>query len=100
MRKINDSFKCKNCGHVNMPAKKTCRNHCARCLYSLHVDMEIPGDRECDCHSLMAPIAMEKSGKKGIMIIHECLKCRKIQKNKAADDDNINKIIEISTYGR
>lgn len=44
----------------------------------------------------MEPIKVEKNGKKGWMITHKCTKCGKIIPNKAADDDNFEKIIEVS----
>ncbi|NUM33777.1 MAG: RNHCP domain-containing protein [Candidatus Brocadiae bacterium] len=94
-RKINDGFLCLYCGAKVSPVEKTCRNHCPECLYSLHVDGDTPGDRESSCHSLMEPIRVEKTGK-GYSIIHRCMKCKKIHKNKTAEDDCWEKIIEIS----
>ena len=99
MKKINEGFVCKHCGFKNGPAEKTCRNHCAQCLYSMHIDKDTPGDRKSACGSMMIPFSIDKSGKKGIMITHKCLKCGKISRNKTADDDNMEKIIEVSTYG-
>lgn len=37
------------------------------------------------------------NSKKGYVIIFKCQKCGKIVKNKAAEDDNMEKIIELST---
>jgi len=93
---INEEFKCKNCGHVNSKLKGSCRNHCAKCLYSLHVDKNTPGDRQSDCNDLMEPIKIDQNSKKGWIIYHKCQKCGKIIPNKAAQDDNFNKIIELS----
>ncbi len=94
-RKINEGFVCLNCGESVSPVEKTCRNHCPYCLHSLHVDGDTPGDRSSECHSLMEPFSVEKTGK-GYTITHRCLKCKKIQKNKVADDDSWEKIIELS----
>lgn len=93
---INESFKCKNCSKDNEKLRGSCRNHCAACLFSLHVDKEFPGDRESDCHGLMKPIKIDKDGKKGWIITHKCLKCGAEKINKAADDDNFDAIIELS----
>lgn len=93
---INESFICQNCGHKNEKLEKSCRNHCSECLFSLHVDQSAPGDRTSNCQSLMEPISTEHSGKKGWTISHKCTKCGKIMKNKTADDDNFDKIIELS----
>lgn len=94
---VNEEFKCLNCGELNLKADKTCRNHCKKCLFSLHVDKEIPGDRLSLCRKLMAPFAIDKSGKKGFVIFHKCLKCGKIAKNRKAEDDSIDTIIKVST---
>ena len=92
-KKHNTGFICKNCGAENPPAPKSERNHCFSCLYSLHVDRDTPGDRVSDCHGLMQPIGLDHDGKKGFMIIHECVKCRKKMKNQAAEDDkNISRL--------
>ena len=34
------------------------RNHCPYCLYSLHVDGRVPGDRDSECRSRMAPVGV------------------------------------------
>ncbi len=93
---INTGFVCLNCNHKNPPLSSGCRNHCRRCLYSLHVDYETPGDRLSRCRSLMEPIKLDYSGKKGYIIIHRCLRCDTIKRNKAAEDDDYNMIIQLS----
>jgi len=93
--KINQEFICKKCGHSVPPADKTCRNHCPHCLYSLHVDAEVPGDRASDCNSLMEPVGIDQKSKKGFIILHKCLKCGKTIPNKVADDDETDSIIKI-----
>jgi len=93
---INESFKCQNCGYSNSALDSGCRNHCQKCLYSLHVDKLIPGDRQSNCHNLMKPIALNYSGKKGYIIIHQCLMCFKKQNNKSAPDDDIDQLCLLS----
>jgi len=44
------------------------RNHCPSCLYSLHVDVEVPGDRMSTCQGIMEPTGIEESGGKFIII--------------------------------
>lgn len=92
--KINENFMCLHCGHKVEKAQKTCRNHCNVCLYSLHVDGDVPGDRESSCHGLMEPVEIHQSGK-GYIITHKCTKCRHIRKNKVLEDDVWDKVIEI-----
>jgi hypothetical protein len=89
-------FICQHCHATNTDHLPSPRNHCSFCLYSLHVDQDIPGDRQSICKGLMKPVALEYSGSKGYIILHECLKCKKRMKNKAAPDDNFQALIELS----
>jgi|GEM_PF-1001971 len=93
--KINEGFKCLKCGKTNPKAEKTCRNHCAECLYSVHVDKDIPGDRSSNCLGLMDPVKIDYNAKKGFQITHMCIKCGKSAKNKSASDDNAETITKI-----
>ena len=77
------------------PLGYTCRNHCNYCLHSKHVDIN-PGDREETCHGLLEPISVELDSKKGYVIIYRCQKCGAIRKNKAANDDNKDLLIELT----
>ncbi len=94
----NEPFLCENCGKDNETLKGGCRNHCKYCLYSKHVDKDIPGDRKSACLGLMKPIELDQSGAKGYIIIHRCLKCGKEIRNKTAPDDSIDSIIALSTH--
>ena len=93
---INEDFICKHCGKTVKKLGAGCRNHCPHCLYSLHVDDKIPGDRLSTCHAVMTPISVEYSGKKGYMIVHSCSACKKQIRNKAADDDNMDTLIQLT----
>lgn len=90
-KKRNEGFKCLKCGKINPSAVKSERNHCSRCLFSLHVDEGTPGDRAATCLGLMEPVGLDYKGKKGFMIVHRCVECGKKMKNKAAEDDEIIK---------
>ncbi|MBT3349407.1 RNHCP domain-containing protein [bacterium] len=92
--KINDEFPCAVCGHFNPPAPRTCRNHCQKCLCSLHVDIS-PGDRAESCHGILRPISIETVGGEMRSIVFRCEKCGKISKNKIAEDDDREKLLEI-----
>lgn len=86
---VNDGFTCENCCKVILPLKNgSCRNHCPYCFYSKHVD-EVPGDRASECQGLMEPVGYDYNSKKGYMIIHKCIKCGKIIKNKLSFDDPV-----------
>ncbi len=85
--KGNDGFVCAQCCQVIHPLTSgSYRNHCPFCLFSKHVDV-IPGDRLATCHGFMEPIAVDYSAKKGWIIIHRCLKCGIIRRNKTALED-------------
>lgn len=94
--KIDDGFVCYNCGKKVGKLGYTCRNHCPNCLHSKHVDIN-PGDRAESCHGDLIPVGVEIDSKKGYVIIFKCKKCGAIRKNKAAEDDNIDLIIELSS---
>ena len=81
--KNDEGFVCANCGFEVMPLEVTSRNHCPRCLCSLHVDI-FPGDRANGCGGILSPIGCEPDPKKGYVIIHKCRKCGAVCRNKAA----------------
>ncbi len=97
----NDSgFKCVHCGFEVKPLGYTSRNHCPRCLWSVHLDVN-PGDRASECGGELEPIAVETDPKKGYIIVHKCKKCGAIRRNKAANEakvqpDNMALIIKLS----
>lgn len=91
-RRIED-FVCEKCGAEVKGNGYT--NHCPYCLYSKHVDVN-PGDRAASCGGLMEPISIE-NGRKGFVITSRCQKCNHEKKNRVSSDDNMDKIIEIST---
>jgi RNHCP domain len=83
----NNAFTCAHCGEAVQPLQNgSVRNHCPRCLHSLHVDVN-PGDRASDCGGLLEPIAVDYDGKKGWIVVHRCQKCGAERRNKAAMDD-------------
>ena len=84
----NDSgFTCRICGHNVEPLKYTSRDHCNKCLSSIHIDIN-PGDRAEECHGILEPIGIEIDSKKGYVIIFKCKKCGKIRKNKVRKRKN------------
>jgi len=65
----------------------------------MHLDAKFPGDRASKCHGLMKPIGLTQSGKKGWILLHECIKCGVATRNKMANDDNMELATELSRYG-
>lgn len=90
----DETFVCENCKRNVTKLNYTARDHCPYCLYSKHVDIN-PGDRLNTCMGMLVPIDIEKF-KDTYKIIYKCEKCGMIHKNIAANDDNMNKIIELS----
>jgi hypothetical protein len=70
-------------------------DHCPSCLWSRHVDIN-PGDRSSKCKGLMEPIGATNL-KGEWKIFYKCQKCGFTHFNKAADDDNMELIIKISS---
>lgn len=83
----NDAFVCEQCNRSVEPLTSgSYRNHCPFCLFGKHVDV-VPGDRLETCQGLMEPAAVDYSTKKGWIIIHRCLRCGAVRRNKAALND-------------
>ena len=93
--KNDNFFICEHCNKEVKPLNYTSRDHCPYCLYSKHVDIN-PGDRSNECKGLLRPIGIEKF-KNTYKIIYKCEKCGILHKNKIANDDDFNKIINLST---
>ena len=98
----NDSgFICGHCGKAVPPLERTSRNHCPYCLWSMHADI-LPGDRASDCGGMMEPIGVLIDAKKGYIVVHRCLKCGEIRRNKAALEGNVpddrEKLIELTAH--
>ncbi|MCL2378057.1 MAG: RNHCP domain-containing protein [Defluviitaleaceae bacterium] len=93
----NESFTCKNCSEFVLPegAATNHRNHCPKCLVSLHVDIT-PGDRASVCGGSMEPISVwvRKNGEWAI--IHRCRNCGEISSNRIAADDNPTLLMSIA----
>ncbi len=90
----NESFTCAVCGHENIPAESTCRNHCVMCLCSKHVDIN-PGDRNNSCQGILKPIGVELKSGLPEKICFKCEVCDFTGRNKIAPDDSREKVYEI-----
>ena len=87
-KKNDDGFVCLNCGFEVKPLGYSSRNHCPRCLCSLHVDIN-PGDRMNECGGIMDPVFAEIVAQKGYVITHKCRKCGALRRNKAANEAKV-----------
>lgn len=93
--KNDEGFVCLNCGRDVSPLGYTSRNHCPYCLCSLHVDV-LPGDRANTCKGIQRPVAVEQSSKKGYVVVYKCDKCGAITRNKSAEDDDFEELLNIA----
>ena len=91
---IDEDFSCLVCGRKVEKLGYTARDHCPFCLCSIHVDNN-PGDRNCSCHGILKPIAIEPFKKGKFKIVYSCLKCHQNKKNVMAKDDNFDLMLKI-----
>ena len=92
--KNDQGFICLNCGKNVPPLNSSSRDHCTRCLCSIHVDIN-PGDRLNSCLGTLIPIDIETNSKKGYIIKYRCEKCGQLHNNKATEDDNFQTILKV-----
>jgi hypothetical protein len=89
-RRRGTSFRCRSCGlDVSVDAPGTAhRNHCPNCLWSRHLDEDVPGDRDSSCGAPMEPIAITVRGDGEWVLVHRCYACGELGLNRSAGDDN------------
>ncbi len=92
--KNDNSFICAVCGANVPPLKYTSRDHCNKCLCSIHIDIN-PGDRANTCLGVLRPISVVNSNKKGYIINYKCDKCKQLHNNKSANDDSFEAILQV-----
>ena len=91
-RTIED-FVCEKCGGAVQGNGYT--NHCPKCLWSKHVDVS-PGDRASLCGGLMEPKGVVVSSGTH-RIFHTCTICGFTRAQETSKEDDMKKIIELST---
>lgn len=59
----------------------------------------MPGDRASDCRALMAPVQLHQTGAKGFQLVHRCLGCGALRRNRVATDtvvpDDLDQLIAL-----
>ena len=100
-------FRCAHCRAYICSSQTLCgvenRNHCPYCLWSRHVDLNMPGDRLASCKAPMLPIGLcikqlvkkYGVGQGELMIIHQCSDCRSYSINRIAADDDAENLYRI-----
>lgn len=101
-RKNDEGFICAVCGHKVSPLKYSSRDHCPKCLSSIHIDI-LPGDRANPCKGILKPIQTLPDSKKGFIIIYKCEKCGETVRCRAAlqgdTPDDMNLLIKLTNAG-
>lgn len=87
-----EDFTCTHCGHTVQGDGYT--NHCPRCLWSKHVDVN-PGDRAETCGGEMEPVAVEGTSPE-YTLVHKCLRCGTKRRNKVQADDDKTTVVAIA----
>jgi len=87
------NFVCENCGQKVSGGRYV--NHCSACLWSKHLDEDLPGDRKSTCGGLMKPIGAIRKGNKW-RIYHQCIKCGKKTVVDASNHDRSEEIIKLA----
>lgn len=93
-KKNDNEFICNVCGHLVPNLKYSSRDHCNKCLCSIHVDIN-PGDRLNTCLGILEPIDVTQSNKKGYIITYKCNKCGILHNNKTAEDDSFATLLKV-----
>ncbi len=90
-----ENFECNQCGLFVIGNGYT--NHCPRCLWSMHVDVN-PGDRASACRGPMEPVeAVYEIA--GFVIKHRCTECGAEKKISSSENDNADLLLEITGAG-
>ncbi len=88
---------CEHCGHVFTGGGYV--DHCPQCLWSKHVDQEVPGDRKSDCQGMMVPVSAEVRKRGKVFILYVCKKCGHSSYASQREEDNLDKIINLFNPG-
>ena len=67
-KKNDEGFMCRVCGFEVPPLKYSSRDHCPKCLSSIHIDV-LPGDRKNECQGTLVPIQTLPDAEKGFIIV-------------------------------
>jgi len=91
-----EAFLCAHCGSTvpGVAPGTLQRNHCPRCLRSLHVDITV-GDRRSLCRGVMDPISLWVRHGHELALLHRCQRCGVIHSNRIAGDDDPKTLREL-----
>lgn len=82
---LDESFACVHCGRPIPPHGRSARDHCPHCLWGLHVDDRVPGDRASTCRAPLEPVGVDRKGEKWILV-YQCTGCGATRRNQVLLD--------------
>ena len=91
---IDEPFTCGHCGASVEPGGRPVRDHCPRCLRSLHVD-KLPGDRAAGCGGLLDPTALELDHG-AVVVRYRCRACGHETRTRAHPGDAVPPSLSIA----
>ncbi len=83
----DEAFTCRWCGAAVDRGGARVRDHCPRCLRSLHVDV-VPGDRAAGCDGILQPTGFSRRGA-DVVIAYRCDRCGHTHRCRAHPDDAV-----------
>lgn len=82
---LDESFACVHCGRAIPPHGRSARDHCPHCLWGLHVDDRVPGDRASTCRAPLEPVGTDRRGERWV-IVYRCTGCGATRRNQVLAD--------------
>ena len=92
-KRVVENFICEHCNNDVHGTGYT--NHCPKCLWSKHVDID-PGDRAEACGGMMKPVGLEGTSP-SYRIVHVCTKCGKTRIVNASNTDDPERLVALAT---
>lgn len=90
----DEGFTCASCGAEVPPGGARVRDHCPRCLRSLHLDV-VPGDRAAGCGGIMDPVSIEITGGEARLSLR-CRRCGARARVRAHEGDDPKALAQLS----
>lgn len=90
----DEPFICAHCGAEVGPGGAVVRDHCPRCIFSIHID-EVPGDRAARCGGPLEPVGAELAHGRWTLT-WRCQRCGATRRNREHPDDDRAALAKLS----